>query len=471
MKDFWGISDLIDNIATKLSLYHSRYASYFVLKTRDQKSRSLQVLQSYFLLYTKRNYTNIGFAIDGSDGQSIQHFMSDSPWGTDGIFAQIRKDTALNSQLQGGQLNIDECGDECSGSKKAGSARQYLGRLGKVDMGQVGVFSSYYVSGTWILTDGELFFPEKWFSEAYKKEHKRLHIPADLTLKTKIELAKEQIDRAIISGIPFSCVAADSLYGRDYAFRYHIGVTHQRSYVLSVPKDTAVWLVDPLLPENKEDCKLYQVADLVLDKQTIFENYTVRDSERGKLRYAMAFLPIWTLQDNPLYEKGGHLPSKISVQETLIIQKEEKDKYSYALSNDLLDAPTTDKQVLAQRKADRYFVERTFQDIKSSLGFADLQAQKYRAYMHNVALCAMATLFVAEIKVEQQAHYAPPEKFQEDFKALDKLPAISIETVKELLRITMPLRQPTQEELKAKILRTLHNRAASTNSRRKKQKE
>ena len=92
-------------------------------------------MQSYFLLYTKRNYTNIGFAIDGSDGQSIQHFMSDSPWGTNGIFAQIRKDTGLNSQLQGGQLNIDECGDECSGSKKAGSARQYLGRLGKVDMG------------------------------------------------------------------------------------------------------------------------------------------------------------------------------------------------------------------------------------------------------------------------------------------------------------------------------------------------
>ena len=73
----------------------------------------------------------------------------------------------------------------------------------------------------------------------------RLHIPADLTFKTKIELAKEQIDRAIISGVPFSCVAADSLYGRDYAFRYHVGVTHQRSYVLSVPKDTAVWLVDP----------------------------------------------------------------------------------------------------------------------------------------------------------------------------------------------------------------------------------
>ena len=42
-----------------------------------------------------------------------------------------------------------------------------------------------------------------------------------------------------------------------------------------------------------------------------------------------------------------------------------------------IDAPTTDKQVLAQRKADRYFVERIFQDIKSSLGFADLQAQKY----------------------------------------------------------------------------------------------
>jgi SRSO17 transposase len=36
-------------------------------------------------------------------------------------------------------LTLDESGDERAGAKSAGAARQYLGRLGKVEMGQVGV--------------------------------------------------------------------------------------------------------------------------------------------------------------------------------------------------------------------------------------------------------------------------------------------------------------------------------------------
>jgi SRSO17 transposase len=43
---------------------------------------------------------------------------------------------------------------------------------------------------------------------------KRLGIPKDLGFKTKVELAWEMIEAAIIQAIPFEIVGFDSLYGR-----------------------------------------------------------------------------------------------------------------------------------------------------------------------------------------------------------------------------------------------------------------
>ena len=46
-------------------------------------------------------------------------------------------------------LTNDESGDERAVRKSAGAARQYLGRLGKVEMGQVGVALGYYAADVW----------------------------------------------------------------------------------------------------------------------------------------------------------------------------------------------------------------------------------------------------------------------------------------------------------------------------------
>jgi SRSO17 transposase len=41
--------------------------------------------------------------------------------------------------------------EERAGGKSAGAARQYLGRLGKVEMGQVGVALGYYAADIWTM--------------------------------------------------------------------------------------------------------------------------------------------------------------------------------------------------------------------------------------------------------------------------------------------------------------------------------
>ena len=149
------------------------------------------MLKGYLLLDCDRTYANIDRKINGKDhkkGQNLQQYMSDSPWDSSAVFKQAQEDIKSRPFLGGGTLNFDETGDECSGPKKAGAARQHIGRSGKVDMGQVVVLGSFYRDGYWLLTDADLFLPKQWFEAPLKKEWKRLHIPSDRTFKSKVEI-------------------------------------------------------------------------------------------------------------------------------------------------------------------------------------------------------------------------------------------------------------------------------------------
>ncbi|RJS75739.1 hypothetical protein CW713_11825 [Methanophagales archaeon] len=56
----------------------------------------------------------------------------------------------MSGQLeQSGVLILDESADARAGEKSAGSGRQYNGRLGNVDMSQVGTFLAYAYGSVW----------------------------------------------------------------------------------------------------------------------------------------------------------------------------------------------------------------------------------------------------------------------------------------------------------------------------------
>ncbi len=138
-------------------------------------------------------------------------------------------------------LTLDESGDERAGGKSAGAARQYLGRLGKIEMGQVGVALGYYAADVWTMVDAKLYLPESWFEPDVGKLRRQLHIPNKRSFLTKQQLGLQLISRAKSNGLPFSVVSCDCLYGRDSQFRANVdslGVT----YMADIPVDTRVYL-------------------------------------------------------------------------------------------------------------------------------------------------------------------------------------------------------------------------------------
>jgi len=71
--------------------------------------------------------------------QNMHHFMSNSPWSGQELITAVQDDVKQHPEFQGGaMLVLDESADEKAGPHSAGAGRQHKGRLGKVDVSQVG---------------------------------------------------------------------------------------------------------------------------------------------------------------------------------------------------------------------------------------------------------------------------------------------------------------------------------------------
>ena len=81
-----------------------------------------------------RNFEDIAGTVPGGDHQRVQHFICDAPWDENRVLDYV---SAQADGLLGGSSQTYLIGDESGFSKKGESsaavARQYNGRLGKVD--------------------------------------------------------------------------------------------------------------------------------------------------------------------------------------------------------------------------------------------------------------------------------------------------------------------------------------------------
>lgn len=461
----WGLPvEAIADLGNRLHSFWERYRVCFKTKTRDGAEYAWTYLQGLLLMNGKRNYANIDRRVvdPERDGQNLQQFMSDSPWAAQPPIQQVQQEIARTPGLeQGGVLLLDESAEEKAGEKSAGAGRQHNGRLGKIEMSQVGVFVAYYKAPVWTWVDGELYLPKHWFTEEMADERRRVGVPVEREFATKIELGWRMIQR---TQVPFEAVACDDLYGRSGWLR---GQMEQAGilYMAEVPEDTQVYLTKPAFgvplsdpeklgrpftrPQILSDEKTVEVRHMVSLSDTHFQRFQVRSTERGVLNDRFAMRRVWTIRDGELAE------------EWLVIRHEYDKRYTYALSNAPAD---TTHQRLAWLKCVRHFVERAHQDAKSETGWDEFQAQKYRAWEHHLAMTILATWFIAQTKHDwSHTHDRDPQLTQQ--MGLDVLPALSVANVRELLQAVMPLPHLSPEQAARLVVKHLVRRSRSTRSR------
>src|SRR5882672_522227 len=462
----WGLSaEAVAHLGAHLAQFWLRFRGSFTTRTRDTSEHAYDYLRAQLTMDTERNFANMDRTLPGGDGQALQHFMSNSPWAGQVVFSQMQAEIkAIPALAQGSTLILDESADEKAGTHNAGASRQYNGRMGKVDVCRVDTCLTYANGGLWAMVDGELFLPEEWFGAAFAQTRRELGIPPERTFETKIALGLKMVKRVKAQGVPFDLLACDALYGRDSQFRADVDAAGVL-YAAQVPADTNVYVSEPQVgvPEKRgkrgrprtrlhvlSRQRPHEVRGLARHPQTVWQQVMVRDTERGRLAADFAVQRVWTVA-------AGKRPRV----EWLVMRREAQGDCSYTLLNAPEDTP---HERLIAWSCRRYFIERTFEDAKTEIGWDEFQAQKYRAGEHHLALTAASLWFVAQTKLAwAQAYPRDPDLARA--LAVEVLPALSTANVRELLKAVLPVPQLTLEQATDLVITHLVKRTRSTSSR------
>jgi SRSO17 transposase len=350
----------------------------------------------------------MGESVKDSDYHALQHFISEAPWDHRAVMDQVSQEinTVLQTQKTPIGFIIDESSHEKKGDKSVGVAKQYCGTKGKIENCQVAVYGAYSTGSYYGLVDCALFLPNVWTKD--KNRCEKAGIPKEkMMYKSKPQLALEMIKHQLALGNRIDFVCGDGLYGNDYSLMNgldDLGLTA----VLDVHEDQYVFLDEPVItiPDKKEgkgrtptkyktSCKAIEVRALKKQlAESDFEQITIRPGTKGAIKSKVALITVYTWDGQSSSSKQRQLLIRISVT------AHGNEEIKYALCN-TKPGQYTAKQI-AQMQAQRYFVERSFQECKTDIGMSEYQVRGWKAWHHHMAMCLMAQAYVLTQKKEHQ---------------------------------------------------------------------
>ena len=96
------------------------------------------------LLSTLERKTSEGIAyLHGQDRKQLQQFIDESPWDNAPLLIHLTRQVGEQTGEPDGVIVFDPSAFTKKGTKSVGVARQWSGRLGKVDSCQVGIYMGY----------------------------------------------------------------------------------------------------------------------------------------------------------------------------------------------------------------------------------------------------------------------------------------------------------------------------------------
>ena len=167
----------------------------------------------------------------GRPRKPVQHFVGAGAWDDEAVMAELRRHVAQECGAADAVLVLDPSAFPKSGADSCGVARQWCGRLGKVENCQVGVFLSYVTAHGYAPLDRQLYLPREWADDARRRE--AAHVPEGVTFQESWRVGLKLLDRSR-GDVPFGWVAGDDEFGRSTAFRAELRQRHLR-YVVDVP--------------------------------------------------------------------------------------------------------------------------------------------------------------------------------------------------------------------------------------------
>jgi SRSO17 transposase len=392
----------------------------------------------------RKNMSQISEFIVDADSESIQNFISDSKWSAVEVMDSVAQDVDEKiGDENNACLLLDESGFAKKGNKSVGVARQWLGNLGKVDNGQVGVFAALCKDTDVALINGRLYLPEEWIND--KERCLDAHVPeSEIRMLTKEDIALDMVRHARETGMRFGWVGADAGYGKGLAFLQGLEDMNE-TFMIDVHSSFHIFARNPkpFLPDHDESQRgrhpsRYKSAQQSVrvdewvkkQPQSAWQRIKIRKSTKGVLRYDVLNARVW------VWEKDAE---KV-FQWHLVVRRNPgtKSDIKYSLCN--ADENTT-VQRLAYMQAQRFWIERAFEDAKGDCGMADYEVRGWDGWHHHMALVMLAQSFLLDERILNR----------------DTHPLLSTADVVALLTSVIPQKNKTVEQV-AEAMKRRHER-------------
>ena len=335
----------------------------------------------------RKNVESIAYRYD-QDRRALQRFIGFALWDHQPLQQELARQIGTELGEDDGVIVFDPSAHKKCGNDSVGVQRQWLGRLGKVDNGQVGIYMGYASRKEHTLVDMRLYLPKQWAKD--KARRKKCGVPKQIRYQTRHELALDMLKN---NGkyLPHSWIAGDDEMGRSSRFRRDLRDLDEQ-YLLAVPSNTGIRDLDSPPPayggRGQPPKQPFQRVDRWRDLLTddTWTRIDVRDGEKGPL-----VLEIVKRRVVARTERSWH----DFTEELLIVTRTPdgngKVKYDYYLSSAPADTPLEE---LARVIKAEHRIEDSLKRAKSEAGLSDYEVRTWAGWYHHQTLSLIATWFL-----------------------------------------------------------------------------
>jgi len=321
----------------------------------------------------------IAYRLD-QDRQPMQRFIGQADWDHRPALAILAARVGRQLGEPDGVIVFDPSAFAKKGDKSVGVARQWCGRLGKVDNCQVGVFLAYVTARGATLVDRRLYLSREWVQD--RKRRRQTYVPPEVRFQEGWRIGLELLDRAR-ADLPCGWVAGDDEFGRVTALR---GALRQRGlrYVLDVPCDTLIRDLGeaPALGKRRPPWRRADAWAAQLPASR-WKRVRVGDGTAGPKEVRVAEAWVQTKDEDGCCGR----------RERLVVLRtiDGEPRRWYALSTAAAETPV---ERVAQVHGQRHGVEEALQAGKGEVGLAHYEVRSWVGWHHHMTLSLLALWFL-----------------------------------------------------------------------------
>jgi SRSO17 transposase len=351
-----------------------------------QRQHATDYLSGLISDLERKNVESIAYRHD-QGRRNLQHFVGCAEWDHQPLMTELSRQVGQELGEDDGVIVFDPSAFPKQGKKSVGVARQWCGRLGKVDNCQVAIYMAYVSRIDHALVNARLYLPKDWAHDRARR--KAAGVPKEVRFQTRheqaIEMLEEQGHR-----LPHAWVAGDDEMGRNSGFRRDLQQRGEQ-YLLAVPCDTLIRDLDAEPPVCQGRGALRKMPFQRVDKwrdslpKDAWTRISVRDGDKGPLEVEVAVCRV----------QAKIAQRVMKYEETLVIIRSLDEtgvtKYDFYLSNAPAETP---RKEFARVALAAHRIEEAIKRGKKEAGLSHYEVRNWRGWHHHQVLSLIATWFL-----------------------------------------------------------------------------